>query len=418
MEHSFRIEHENQVSVKELAQLGKIGIPVVRTGHIGNQYLSNLCLAACEIPIQLYDRNVLGIDTHYYPEGLIVDESFHEITNQRNILSPFVIDIIPQIPLGKRSMLEYLNNLTPAQIHFQSMYYAFKNTVIQTESMQWSRVKVLQEIIQVLTKIRPQYFSRHIDKDGQSMNYVGQNPLAENVLSLNQTLTDLVTGSAIQKEYCVGIAPQMHAVMLISAISLLAEKGFQTNIVYQLSGPSMVNYALNKKFIADVDVMYKALCFHFPWLPEEITVKIVPTFAFRFGCLGHEKDEYDLFLQAIHEFLQIQKEKRFVIKQLKAELKETGLSKKEMGKALLKDECVLTFNARLDFLSQKIVQSKFYTRMNLDLEKKDFLTQYDVLNHGTGMYVPDDIQELPIENVQELYASLNVIEQHAKRVFS
>lgn len=393
------------VSIIALKKLIKQGVAVIRTGHIGNHYLSNLLLLACGIPAQIYDRNMHGgqqADCHYYPGHIFQNGKMFRISNDRTCLAPYM-GFATEIDESLKTLVN--SSSSPAHLHIQSLQQLFGKENVWTESCAWSKYsQMISKIVHILRGKYPTWFKRHISTTGNVMSHgKHQGDYSIYVDNLVTALAQIAEGADIQSIITPGIAPHINAMLLINTIVHYMETG--NNTIYELSGPSFIAYALERRRKREIQDAYELLRKHMPELPEELTLTVVPTFHFRFGCLESEHDKFSDMLANIRKYHDLKNEKRSIIKSMQSQAKENDapLDTDKMW------EIKRTYDEQMNICAKAVHSCPTYNRIFFSLDNPPFFSQYDLLSTGEQLVVPECMQEMTFEEIDSFFKKAQLV---------
>lgn len=396
----FQVVSGEHLTMRELLYAYNQGIAVYRSSHIGNQYWSNLMLAAAGVPIQYYDRTTVGVDRNYHPDYLISNGEKQLLTQNVGRFIPFAkfkqgISIPTNLPKSG----------TPACLHMQSLAQVFPQLAIGTASGLCLTEKVfLSRIIGHLFEIRPQWFERFIAPHGRVAGMKVHGTLVPEYVSCLDEMIFHSLGCMPLSDCAVGIAPKIEASTLIrSIISYLKAPGGDA-IVYEVSGPDFVRYALCDEFKSELNVAYQYIAASISNLPRELTLVIVPSFYFRFGGLQCEMFIVDQLVQDVFDFRALRIQKRAEIKKL------------PKGDHDIRRQVSQRFDSEMLAIASRFVRNSVLNRMMYNLHEASFFTQYDLLQLGESIYIPARILDIEACELEQLYNEFEHIQRYIKRL--
>lgn len=322
----------SKISPHELMLRRGNGYWVQRTAHLGNQYPSNLFLAALGMPFCLYDKTLLWRDQNYHPSQRISGSVPKPVVSQEkhvhgDTLVPFAI-------FGDGSLLKQQWH-TPAHYHFRTFAGLFPG-IVTTESELFLRheeklcrvLMLMQERALVgLHRERMPAINRYVmecgclasldpvspdtvrARCGHDIKEVRRADLAEESISLLRTLRGLVfePETTVQKS---GAVPSLALAQAIFMMIGWWESG--KSDLYELSGPDLVKYGSGRTFVAQIRSVFEAIESSGTsdlGLPPALTLNIVPTADLRFGYIaGHAPST--LVFELYQCLLRLQRTKR------------------------------------------------------------------------------------------------------------
>jgi len=398
MENGFLMKHGGQFSINDLIGLTKERKFVMRTGHLGNHYLSNLLLLSCGIPSCLFDRNRLMKDRNFWPSKIIVDGAQLALAEEEDVFVPF------------SRFVENLNGTgayvgdhrNPAQVHAESMKTLFGNLVFTESQFYELRIPMVAKIAEHMSAVAPELFLRMVNAKGVQFNAVRQTSnVSRNILKANQVMHNLTSG--VESEFDAGIVPEVQATIIMNGILGYHASAFYE--MYELSGPDMVKYSLGQSFGEKIHAVYEALREKMPELPETIIFHVIPSFSFRFGSLASESVMMDEWWNSLKKFREMKVEKRELKKKLHTII-PAGNKRELSGKM---QEALAPINSHLASLAKSILTSPLTGRIAFTLEKGDFFSQYDLIASGETLYVPEEVKSIPLNEVEKYHQLLNEI---------
>lgn len=404
MEKGFLIQDGRAVSINDLVARLREGCFVARTGHLGNHYFSNLLLFACGIPCAIFDRNLLLKDQNFWPSKIICGGKKSALAQENDVLVPF--SVFAENLNGSAQFAAGKNN--PGQVHYESMQSAFGATAVYTESQfLHQRAARASEVAAVMQKIDPDLFVRTVHSDGKVEVVSEQKDAIQGFLRANEAMSLLVDGRPA--DFAGGVVPKVEATIMLHAI--LGQQDSTSNVVYELSGPDMIRYALRANFQKKMQDVYQKMRQELRWLPETLILVIVPSFSFRFGSLKSEKNELDHLLQNLKKFSTVSAEKKMAMRESELAVARIRVSRGEQNEQKRKIGAV--FNGKLRETAGEIFSSAVGRRIDFNLKDGNFFSQYDLLAAGQELYVPEEVQSLTMAELEQWQGWLDSARNYA-----
>ena len=373
----------DDVTPLDLLEFKERGFAVFRTAHVGNQYPSNLFLAAIGIPVAQFDRTVFAKDSNYHP-AVEIQGGW-----QKRILDDGQDGLL--VPYGTS-----YGEKTPAQHHYQVFKSLFP-TLVYTDSeclLGTARDRV-EKLIEFIASKYPASFDRYVLPCGCMVTlYIDgavclahgcqHSPkvvfstadLGGRAVQLLEELVQLVTreGSVTKKHG--GAVPRLSLLFVIQLMTSFWMTDHDH--VFDLSGPDMVRYTFGGDFLWDLKNMWaRAMKAPIAKNVPGLTFEVVPTADFRFGGLVAEKPT---FLDAVEELFCLQDRKRNSLPLPH----EQGMSQVDHAE---RKRIAGEINTRL----QEVLESLPGLPCDIayDIARADFFTQHDLTLAGAKLKVPD-----------------------------
>lgn len=365
----FVVAPNFSVSLSGLQSLYASGHTVVRSAHVGNQYLSNLLLLQAGIPALWFDRNTFQKDVNYHPGAII---------QGGNIM-----------PLGHtQGLVSLAPNVT--QIHINPVHSEF-GSLCETETQYFfHRLPIVEKVFALMQRHMPHVFNRYVCACGivhtlllrgdaytcECMRcgrvVVQAHALADSALALLHSMYLAQQGREVVTR--VGVLWSLPFELILETFLNVIDSG-RTD-VYQLSGPDMVKYTRNQAWLEEVRWVWGVLQKHGPAfglsVPADIHVHIVPTAEFRFGYIqGHEPS-------------------RLVVEGLLG-LERTKTDRTSPQRA----ECRMQVEQNI---------AKWNILYDIHNPATWSCSQHDLLPGRTQLVIPEEVMNLPMEAVTRLYA--------------
>lgn len=407
-EVSFVLENGEYLSVQQLLQYAESGYHVMRTGHIGNQYPSNLLLLEAGIEALLFDKNSMSLDKNFWPAYVIADGKRIPIAEEKTILSPFAqfVDLAEEVT-------PFVNgSKNPAQLHTDSLQKLFGSRVSLESSFLVEQSDLFFRLAENLYRIDSDLFSRVVSDDGtvkslKFSKYTKANPqdIGQSAVDTNFALLALLNSQNFP--FQGGRLPRIEATLLMSTI--LAAVKTSRDVVFELSGPDLIKYALKNKFKERMNHLYQKLKLLMPDLPDQLKLIIVPTFNFRFGSLQSEKNTIDELWLNLQEFISLNSEKRSAINSVKKKNKD---NLKDRGVQERLKQIGLSYQDKLSDLAAKIVTSPVYSQIDFSLSEGNYFSQYDLLLSGESLYIPEEVLSMSMMDLEKIYSTFQKLSSY------
>lgn len=413
MKKVFCIKKGNEYSLEMMQALHKEGHIVIRSGHLGNHYLSNLLIFEAGIPIHIIDGNLFLRDTNYYPSYVFLDNQRLKIGQNQEVLVPFASFVKDLESLGIASILN--GSPTPGDLHFQSIKSIFNKKSIWSEAeFMVKNYKIVEELVYWISKFNPNFFTRKATKEGMTFKSKSYpKDIVKAVMGFYEGNFSKLNGSKAT-EFLAGTIPEIKATIMITTLVGVLTSG--KNQVFELSGPDMVNYAFEDVFTESMNELYYFLRDKISKLPEIVELVVVPTFYFRLGSLESEKKEMDKLWDNLKKAHSLRGEKGEAIKKISL----TNKYPADVVKGLT-DEIIRKFGAkRTDILREIASNKKIFQRMDFSYKddngktrpKDIFFSQYDLISSNERLYIPKEILSLSMNDAKEYY---HIIESAIKQ---
>lgn len=402
----LNVVNGGNLSLMDLKNFKQAGYAVVRTGHLGNHYLSNLLLHNYGIPGEIFDKNLLLTDENYHPSYTLQDGWRLPIAEKEDVLVPFarLSDYVHQ----QNTFVAGRTN--PGQIHYDSLLELFGEEDICSESgFMNENQALLEKLVDIIAKVYPELFFRCADDRGKTfLRKILPGNASREVINFNAASFSRLLGQEPQN-FQGGTIPKIEATIVMGTVIKAILSG--QNRIFEISGPAAINYALNKSFVNSMNKLYRLIRKEILSLPEKLELVIVPSFYFRLGSLWSEKAEMDQLWDSLKKFSETIRNKREVLRNFFSEslnLSEVNIQREQLS---------ARFNQELDRLARDIFSASIMVE-RMDFSQKDFskypvlketfFSQYDLSAAGERLYVPDEIQCLSMLEVEEYFRIMNI----------
>ncbi|MFA6183839.1 MAG: hypothetical protein WC682_01920 [Parcubacteria group bacterium] len=400
MKEGVSVSKGDYLSINDLLELFKAGYLVMRSGHLGNHYFSNLLLYSLGIPCHVFDRNLLLRDTNFHPSCIIYRNQRIKIAKEEEVLVPFA-----QFCSETKMDSPFVNgSFSPAKVHYDSLKNIFGKDLVWSESdFLFENSELVEKLVTLMAKFKPELFQRVVNSKGETyQNKTNLKNIVQEVLVFNEK--SCLKLQQAEVDFSSGIIPSIEVTVLLTTLIGVMTTGKRK--VFEISGPSMINYALGKCFTKNINEIYLYLKGKIFDLPDAVEMVVVPSFDFRLGSLLSEKDEMD---------------------DLWDNLKKISLLKKEKGEMINNISCgdwfpdvqvdsrlgiIQEFEGKIKNVFRDIASSKrIFERMDFSYKnsvgvialKNNFFSQYDLIASGEKLYVPEEILSLSMKKVANNY---------------
>lgn len=297
----FTISTEKGLSLRALAALHRGGVHVSRSAHLGNQYLSNLLLASYGLPLELYDRTILGSDGNYHPAFIVTSSGREQVAEPLPILTPHGSFSDPN-----RRICDATVGATPANMHFNGLRTMYGDQVTTSSQVMVSHIDQVEKVIWAIVSRNPGMLDRYVmpcgcvaelvslDRGGCRATCkhttVEVDTFKEKIALTQNMMVDLASSVTEWGHVSLptGPLPALPLVMILHALAGYWRSGMTR--VYELSGPDMVVYAQSPELQTTVQEVYRSAA---PELRKAelipsgaLELAIVPTAGVRFGYLS------------------------------------------------------------------------------------------------------------------------------------
>ncbi len=262
------------VSLNDLVAQDELGLPVLRTPHVGNFSDGNLTTMALGLRHMISDRMMTGRDTIYHPADVIVGGSVEQVAPKAatRSVSHTVVETLPTI-----SPVEAQHGEPLVELHNRALRAAFPGVArFETQTDYMLRYsEITREVVAIVAEgIMPE-FNRYMQSDG---HVTGIRPEAAAVeLKTNGFFHD---GGEQTNDRGL-LLPNRVAILLDAVIEALE---YQSDVVYELCGQTMADY-VKKGSYQKLDQLYQQIREQASFgskLPSQLNVIFVPTADARF----------------------------------------------------------------------------------------------------------------------------------------
>jgi hypothetical protein len=374
-QESFTIKVEQRLSLAEMIEIQTSGNIIERSAHVGNQYLSNLVIAASKIRLNLFDRTLPLKDKNYHPGFRIEDEVKTELIDETQV-EVLVRDIQTN---SDEELYSY---------HSNALKSAFPDVdLIKYSDYLWERREIIEQAINGL-EFDPTMWTRYKTIDGRIENRSPKtkNELIKNILDVTSQdegyifkveLNALIISIADYIKYNQGLDP----------------KDPKYGKVYHISGPDMIKYLPTKSNQDILAMLYQQVKSNSSdlssKLPDSLEFILLPSYHLRLAVPKQYKSLLDSMIQTM------------------ADLNTLGATKGEAMKSFVGDQ-----NQKRAFIDGFTQQQKKYEEIINHVLKvigptifpylsaAKHITQYD-FSSPKDIYIPDYLLHTPANIVED-----------------
>lgn len=362
----FRVIISDDVSINDLATLVKKGESVLRSAHVGNQYVSNMVLLSAGIPAVHYDRTLGKKDRNYYPHLVLQggESRLHGV-----LCNPSVV--IARTSAGS-DHLRVLQRVIPKESARVELYSDY---IRRHESIGCHMMPILRHVGQSLgIRGRSWKWSRFVLEDGTVEERVPRN--------WQQIEQEGVFG--VSRETYGWIMPNIFNIILTSLFESLE---YKVRAVHHLSGPDMINYI--KKMTQDLSVIWSVVA-RYVGAPEDLDFYLYPTASAKFATLAPRRNQLNELIMSFEAFESFKRKKGETIRSALSEDRSKLIDRFAKKGDELNDLMKHTLGKCSDLF--------------VDLSTQRHITHHDAAVHG--LYVPDWTLNQPLRRLGEIHKKL------------
>ncbi|MBI2474839.1 hypothetical protein HYV69_00210 [Candidatus Uhrbacteria bacterium] len=278
----IRLKIRKDLSLNDLVSLKRAGFLVFKTPHIGNWYPNNLACATLGIPMKIVDSTKGCLDRNFHPHCVIVNGTRTQIAEENVLISHAKVTRVHEHTADRFQI-----GASIPEVHMQALRELFPELEMQTvsEYLKENCCRVL-ELLEVLTQHDHSIWERYVRDDGMTEARHARQWAVVNASGVCGT-----NGSNSG-----WVSPNITNILMDVTIDPLK---FNTDIVYELSGPDMYKYIgqLMSKLNELYEVVRQKL---WPELPQTVTLNLVPVADMRFAVPAHRR-------QALEELVDVLK---------------------------------------------------------------------------------------------------------------
>jgi hypothetical protein len=371
----FVIQPTRSLSLSCLAQLHAQGFYVVKTPHVGNIYPNNLACAAAGIPLLLCDQTFGERDTNFHPHLLIVGGRAEVVARSDRMMTHARITRAPDNFSDRFKVGE-----SAAEAHVRALRDALPQASVETLTEREVRlVDMLMPAYEILTKMQPSSWRRILRTEDGVVIPVSHVPQWKEIESIGiHRLSANGTG---------WIVPNAWNILLDGLIGSLTSG---RNIVYELSGPDMINYwpKHSQEISAGYDLLRKEL---WPQLPETLTLCIIPVAEMRLVCSEGRRGLLDAVVDSYLRILGERTTSGEVLRTAPQEQRSAVITQLQATRKRLYEE------------TREAVRN--CPEIFYEIKQANFFTQYDLLRGEILAIHPWGIEQ-PIDTIEQMMTML------------
>ena len=364
----IQLKIRKDLSLNDLVSFKRAGFLVFKTPHVGNWYPNNLACAALGIPMKVVDSTKGCLDRNFHPHCVIVNGTRTQIAEENALTSHTKVTRAHEHTADRFKI-----GASVSETHMGALREAFPELEMLTVSgyLKENSGRVL-ELLEVLTQHDHSIWERYVREDG-----ITEPRHARQWIVVNASGVCGTNGS--NRGW---VSPNIANILMDVTIDPLK---FNTDIVYELSGPDMYKYIgqLMPKLNELYEVVRQKL---WPELPETVTLNLVPVADMRFAVPTHRR-------QVLDELVEV--------------LKTVSMFENGIG------DRINSAPNREKFICQ-IVNERSVLRDNLrevlracpdpfyDIYDGTFFSQYDLLSCSEGLFIHPWALETPVGVLSDL----------------
>jgi hypothetical protein len=392
---SFEAAHS--LTPNDVQDLLLAGEEVVYTPHIGNKWSEDMALTQLGIPQVTFNRNAAYKDTIDQPHHVRLAGRDHVIVSsaQHGVVSPYLHADGHEAGELPRDLLTMWDELKrhPARLHFESAKRATPGTYHVADEYMFLRDSIGHRLVDILDHTRKSVdlgtMHRRIE-DGRIVDHHG--PTTErdlaSFLDLMRALTENVTGAS--ERQVEGPIPSNDFAVASLALRAALQQRQNGNTaaeltVYTVAGPSMILYA--KGLRDSISRILASAREVEPNLPNRLNVKLIPGANLTFLPHSGERNACSL----LEEIVRLDVQRRELLQVI------SHCSSRQDGEG--KDGAIREkkeVERRID------VAKKAYAAY---LAHRPFFSQYDALQTGERVVMPEGIRTMTFLRMQQLFSS-------------
>lgn len=299
----YKITPEEKITLGAVKKLTLEGNDITLTPHIGNIWRANMAVADLGARIVVYEGNCHHKDTDELPGHLRKDGQVTALVDETRALMSTHLEFRPGLDLPY--LKEKTLGKTPAQVHFNAMQRVLppEQVVLSAEYFYTSDPEV-RAMLMYLAE-HHHIFNRQADLTGliATVEKWEKSPreVVDDFMKLKRAQIDAVLNGT--KPEMVGPLASNRLNVMMLGIKAFLEKRKRGALskdesvdftAYALSGRSMINYTKDASFKAEVSEMYAKLQAKFDYLPQTLTLKMLPGSNLRFATAPNE-ELYEVF---------------------------------------------------------------------------------------------------------------------------
>lgn len=389
----FKIEDCYEISPNEVKALVDDGRRICMSPHIGNKWRADLFAALYGVDIANLEGNRTIKDRIDTPGLAIIDEKRYSIWQGKGgTMSPYI-----QIDQGKieENELQWINRFgeNVATIHQRSTAEALGEHAdklsILAEYLLFRKPEVVK-YLHTLLKNGFQIFNRNVTVEGQlhqaEFDLGDADELIDQHLTLKRHQVDAVLEDFIANQE--GPIMGNRTVVLLICINAVLDQiengvikpGCDQANVHTVSGPDMIKFMKQVDYEGDIAPMYAILAQNHPELPKALTLGVIP---------GAVLEPIQLPGEANHAE---------IVELCNLVANATEIRQKIRAGGPDRGEWI----DQNKVISHQIRQA----RTALKDARNPRLTQYDIVNRGLTLELPESVMGLTFAEIQKVFGKL------------
>ncbi|MBI4713612.1 hypothetical protein HY771_00250 [Candidatus Uhrbacteria bacterium] len=364
----IKLEIRKDLSLQNLVSLKRAGFLVFKTPHVGNWYPNNLACAALGIPMKIVDSTKGCLDRNFHPHCVIVNGTRTQIAEENVLVSHAKVTRVHE-----KTADRFQIGASIPEAHMQALRELFPELEMQTVSVYLKENcgRVL-ELLEVLTQHDHSIWERFVREDGMTEARHARQWVVVNASGVCGT-----NGSRSG-----WVSPNIANILMDVTIDPLK---FNTDIVYELSGPDMYRYI--GQLMPKLNELYEVVRHKlWPELPETVKLNLVPVADMRFAVPFHRQQALDELVAVLAEVSSF--EGRIGGRMSCASDRNAMIRQVESERGVLHSRLRETVRACPD---------PFY-----DIYDGTFFSQYDLLAHPEWLYVHPWALETPVGTLSDI----------------
>lgn len=363
----FNVIIRDDVSINDLVTLLEKGESVLRSAHVGNQYVSNMVLLYAGIPAIHYDRTVGKKDRNYYPHLVLQGgrSRLHGV-----LCNPSTV--IARTTAG-HDHLSVLQRVIPKDLARVELYSDY---IRRHESLGCHIMPILRKVGQTLgTYGKSWKWTRFVLEDGVIEERTPRN--------WQQIENEGVFG--VSRDTYGWIMPNIFNVILTSLFESLE---YKTSRIHHLSGPDMITYI--GRMIFDLSVIWNVVADYIGVL-KDLDFYLYPTASAKFATLASRRNQLNELISSYETFARFKKNKGVQIKTAPLEERSKVIS------SLARKGDKLNFRIKSSVLECE--------DLFIGTSTQRHITHHDAAMYG--LYVPSWTLDQPLRRLGKIHKELS-----------
>lgn len=390
----FQVERLDDISLNQLLALQGEGASVMRTPHVGNSSAANLTWMSQGGRTVLFDRNIGTRDKNYHPHLIISEGESIEISD------PTVLTTHSEVTADvSHGGVTANKGQRISDVHTRGLRTTFPgfNPLLDSTYLR-DHDSVAGDVLNALRGEFEELWTRKVDEEGHVHD------MLPGTFEADPNNVFLFTHG--QQEDKGLLLPVMYTALIYGVTEALE---YNTDVVYHLSGPDMVNYLPQMQ--EQLAQAYEHVRSRTRWghhLPERLSFRVVPADSARFIVPTDEQVALDTLVDS---FLFINEEVEALRKSKAEAIKGVAKDDQESRQAVIQHFDSLIGSHR-DLLDEAVAACP---RVFFNTADADYTTQYDLRFHSTegqrGFYVHPWALDAPLSEVAKMYKQMAKIHQ-------